>query len=100
MTDFLDPDFLMSGAAIDWILALVAAEAVLLWIFLRARGRPAWPILANLAAGAALMFAVKLALTGAPAVWIAGALGAAFVAHLSDLAARLTAPARQEETLP
>lgn len=83
-------DFVHSGRAVDWILALVVLEALAL-IALRwrtGRGVPPAPLLANLAAGGFLLLALRAALSGVAWFWIALPLLAAFAAHLLDLRAR------------
>jgi hypothetical protein len=79
-----------SGRIVDAVLALMLVEGILLaWLHLR-RGRGPAPadVLANLAAGLFLLLALRAALAGASWPWIAASLGAALVAHLSDLARR------------
>ena len=80
-----------SGRIIDLILALVAIEvAALPWLLKRLGSDIRTPdLLPNLAAGIALMLAVKLSLIGAPWHWLAATLGAALIAHLLDLWWRL-----------
>ena len=78
-----------SGRIVDAILGLVALEAVLLaWLF-RRRGWPVSGLIANLAAGAALMLAVREALVGAAWPAVAGWMLAGLVAHLADLGLRV-----------
>lgn len=82
---------LADGRLVEAILLLVLAEAILLALLLRrppARRRLA-PLLATLASGAALLLALRAALVGAGAVWIAAFLLAALVAHIVDLRLRL-----------
>ena len=76
---------------IDAIILLIGMEALVLyaWLGRRGRQRRARSLLANLAAGACLMLAVRCALTGNVAALLA-ALGAALVAHLLDVYLRLT----------
>jgi hypothetical protein len=79
-----------SGRVIDAILLLMLAEGALLW-FLRARfgrGLPPRAILTLLASGAALMLALRAALTGAPWELVSAFLTAGLVAHLADVASR------------
>lgn len=83
-------ELLQSGALIDAILVLVALEALLLLVLPRLlrsapRFNTLWPTFLS---GVALMVAVRFALTDAPWTWVAGALLAALVAHLTDLAGR------------
>lgn len=75
------------GRIVDLILALVVAEALALAVYHRVTGRgiPILDLLANLAAGACLMLALRAALVGAAPGWIALALIAALVAHGADL---------------
>ena len=82
-----------SGRIIDIVLALVAIEvAALPWI-LKRLGSPVAlkSLLPNIAAGAALMLALRFSLTGFAWPWIAGAMSAALAAHLYDLRQRLQA---------
>ncbi len=81
---------LASGRLVDWILVLVAVEAVALLIVVarRRRGPRAAELVANLAAGAFLLLALRAALTHATPTWIAASLLGALVAHLADLALR------------
>lgn len=83
-------EFIASGRAIDVILAMMAVEAVVLHVYRRRTGRGlAGPdILINLAAGGSLMLAVRAALTGAGAGWIAACLLASLAAHGADLSRR------------
>lgn len=80
---------LVTGRLVDLILVLVAIEAIVLVVVVRARGGPrARALVANLAAGAFLLLALRGALTGASPAWIAASLLGALVAHLADLAQR------------
>lgn len=79
-----------SGRIVDAIVALVVVEAVLL-VGLRLRfGRGPKPaaLLSNLASGAALMLAVRAALTGADWPMVAAWLLAALFAHLTEMMIR------------
>ncbi|GJD94629.1 hypothetical protein [Methylobacterium iners] len=82
-----------SGRIIDLILVLVALEAVALLVWRsRSGGGPApLPLLCNLAAGAALMLALRGALTGASWPVIAACLVGALLAHVTELGLRLRA---------
>jgi hypothetical protein len=82
--------FLMSGRVIDLILLLVVAEAAGLLLLRRATGRGVAPsaLLANLAAGAFLLLALRCGLSGAGAAWVGLCLALALVAHLADLRSR------------
>ncbi|GAB0116787.1 hypothetical protein [Acidisoma sp. 7E03] len=78
------------GRVIDVILLLVLAEAIGLVLLRRATGRGLSPaaVLANLAAGAFLLGALRFGLAGAGAGWVALCLALALVAHLADLRTR------------
>ncbi len=80
-----------SGRVVDAILALMLLEGVALWALGRATGRGLAPgaILTNLAAGAALLLALRAALTGAAWYAVAAWLVAGLLAHLADLWRRL-----------
>jgi hypothetical protein len=81
----------MSGAAtIDAILVLVALEGLALTAYRHWSGRgPALvPLVANLAAGACLLLALRAALTGGGFEAWSPWLGASFIAHSVDLRAR------------
>lgn len=79
-----------SGRVVDAILVLMLAEAVALTILRQRYGRgPATaPLLCFLVAGAALMLALRAALTDAAWTSVAGWLLLAFLAHGADLALR------------
>lgn len=81
---------LASGRLFDLIIAGVVVEAVLLWQLHRHWhvGPSLSSVLPNLAAGALLMLAVRLAITDAQWTFIAATLAAALAAHLVDLAIR------------
>ncbi|GJE36982.1 hypothetical protein [Methylobacterium persicinum] len=76
-----------SGRIVDFVLGGVLAEAVLLVVLCRGLRRFA-PFAATLAAGAALMLALRAALTGAPWPAIAGWMLVGLAAHCVDLALR------------
>jgi hypothetical protein len=80
----------VNGAIVDFILALVLAEAIAVLAYRFATGGGPEPIgfVCNLLAGAFLLFALRGALTGAHWVWVAACLSAAFVAHAADLFTR------------
>lgn len=80
---------LQSGEFFNWVLLGIVIEAIVLsaWLGTVAAGR----LLPNLVAGAALMFAVKLAMTDAQWQWLAATLTTALLAHGLDLATRLSA---------
>ena len=70
---------------VDGILLLIAAELLAVWVLGRRRPDVARaPLLATLAAGGALVLALRAALAGAPTAMLA-ALTAAFLAHAAYL---------------
>lgn len=78
--------FFASGHAADLILAVLAGEAVWLWLGRRWR----WSAIIGLLGPAALIvLALRAALTGADWWWIALPLAASFPLHLIDLRARM-----------
>jgi ABC-type antimicrobial peptide transport system permease subunit len=84
-------DFVSSGHAADLIIAVMAIEAVFLAFFLRKRGlsRLILGFWAALLAGAALVLALRTALTGGSLGVIALCMGASFVAHLIELSLKI-----------
>jgi hypothetical protein len=74
-------------ALVDLVLALVAVEALGLYVLLRwtRRGPSYASLLANLGAGVTLVCAVRAALTGASYAIIAGLFALSLLAHLTDL---------------
>jgi hypothetical protein len=83
-------EWILSGHVVDLILAVMVAEAIGLLVLWRWRGAGIAPVplLANLAAGACVMMALRAALTGASPMTLALLLGLSFAAHLVDLAVR------------
>jgi len=83
-------EIIRSGRAIDWILVLIAFEAlaVLGCRAITGRGPMAVAFIGNILAGSFLLVALRGALTGASWIWIALSLIGAFAAHLADLAGR------------
>ncbi|HQR75047.1 MAG TPA: hypothetical protein PLR35_01345 [Burkholderiaceae bacterium] len=79
-----------SGRIVDLILVLVAVELAVFGYMRARRGRGiAWhALLPNLLAGAALLLALRAAITGAAWPWIAAWLAAAGLAHVADLRVR------------
>ena len=79
-----------SGRIVDLLMVLMTLEAALLWAYRRVTGRgvPLFGLMANLAAGASLLMALRAALTNAgwemTILWLLMAL----VAHVADLASR------------
>jgi hypothetical protein len=82
--------FLPDVRIVDAIIALVAIEAVvlILWRALTGGGLPVAGALANLSSGAALLLALRMALTGASSISVLALLSVALVAHIADLASR------------
>jgi hypothetical protein len=85
------PEFFASGAVAQLVLGLMALEAALLVILLRARAGTLVPLLANLASGACMIMALRAALIQADwtttATWLCGS----FLAHGTELVLRLRA---------
>jgi hypothetical protein len=83
-------EFFTSGQIADFILGVMALEAVMLLIYRRRTGRGIAPaaVLINLLSGACLILALRSALVGAPWGWTAAWLAAALLAHLIDLRRR------------
>ena len=81
-----------TGRIVDLILALVLLEGLLLIAFHKFSGRGLQPsrLIANLAAGASLLLALRAALTDAGPTVIAAMLLVSLLAHLWDLAMRWT----------
>jgi len=79
-----------SGAIVDFILALVVAEAIAVLAYRHATGGGPEPIgfVCNLLAGAFLLFALRGALSGAHWISVGACLSGAFVAHAADLLTR------------
>ena len=73
--------FFASGHAADFVLAVLAVEAVLL---LRI-GRRLSEVLMMLLPAVLMMLSLRAALIGAPWPWIALPLAASFPVHLADL---------------
>lgn len=81
-----------SGRIVDVIVALMAVEAIALSLLRQKAGRgpTRLEIAASLAAGLALLVALRFALTGTHWEWVAAALAASLVAHLTDMRLRWT----------
>jgi hypothetical protein len=85
-------DLFASGRIVDAILILVVVETVALAFYRRLTGRgiAVRALIANMLAGGFLLLAVRAALVGADWTWVGASLFAALLAHLADLATRLT----------
>jgi hypothetical protein len=83
-------EFFASGRAIDCILGLMFFEMIALLLLRRILRHGLQPIevAVSLAAGAALLLALRAALLGSPWQWISLWLIAALIAHLCDLRRR------------
>ncbi len=83
-------DLVQSGALVELVLALVALEAAALVIYRLRTGHGPEPLglVFNLAAGSALMLALRAALQEAGWTHVAAFLVLALAAHLADLARR------------
>jgi len=75
---------------IDLVIAIMVIEAVALALYHRRTGRGLAPMefLPSLAAGLALMLAVRAGASGASLAWVALALSLAGLAHLADVRRR------------
>ena len=83
-------DMMINAALIDWILGLVALEAlaILGWRIVTSRGPQPLGFISNVVAGAFLLIALRGAVSGAAPAWIVACIFASFLAHFVDLAAR------------
>ncbi len=83
-------DLVGSGQLVELVLALVALEAaaLLFYRFRTGRGPEPLGLVFNLAAGSALMLALRAALQEADWTQVAAFLVLALVAHIVDLARR------------
>ncbi len=84
-------DLFSSGHIVDFILAVMVLEAIILVSRKRVTGRGMTiiEIITGLIPGACLLLAVRAALTEAWWGWIALSLTAAGISHASDLGLRL-----------
>jgi hypothetical protein len=82
-----------SGRAVDCILALMIVEVAVLVLIRKTTGRGPRPLnqIVSLLAGAALLLALRAALTAQPWTVVAACLSLALPAHLWDLARRWSA---------
>ncbi len=83
-------DFLSGVHAVDLILAIVAFELVAFTLYwhMRRRGIAPAQLLPNLLAGASLLLALRLALSGYAWPWYVACLALAGVANVADLRQR------------
>ncbi len=83
-------EFFRSGRVAELILALLALEfaALAAWRAVTGGGPAPRALLPFLLAGACFALALRAALTGQGWAWVAAPLGAAFLAHVWDLAQR------------
>lgn len=83
-------EFLSSVHVIDLILAIVAAEIVAITLYWRTTRRGIAPgqLLPNMAAGALLLLALRLSLSGYSWPWYTACLALAGVANVADLRQR------------
>jgi hypothetical protein len=85
--------FLSDPWIVDGIIALVAVEGVILvlWRALIGDGPTMAETLANLSSGAALLLALRMAITGGLSASVLALLSVALIAHVADLASRWVA---------
>ena len=83
-------DFLASAHIVDLVLAIVGLEIIVIALYLRVTRRGITPaeVLPNLFAGALLLLALRLALSGYPWPWYMACLAAAGIANVADLRQR------------
>lgn len=83
-------DFLASAHIVDLVLAIVGLEIIVIALYWRVTRRGITPaeLLPNLFAGALLLLALRLALTGYPWPWYTACLAAAGIANVADLRQR------------
>ena len=83
-------DFLSGVHAIDLILAIVAAEVVVITLYWNATRRGIAPaqLLPNLLAGALLLLALRLSLSNYAWPWYTACLALAGIANVADLRQR------------
>ena len=83
-------NFLSGVHAVDLILVIVAIEIVAITVYWQARGRGIAPaqLLPNLAAGALLLLALRLSLSGYAWPWYTACLALAGIANVADLRQR------------
>jgi hypothetical protein len=82
--------FLPDAWIVDAIIALVAVEGIVLvlWRVRTGGGLTVAETLANLSSGAALLLALRMAITGGLSASVLTLLSVALIAHVADLASR------------
>jgi hypothetical protein len=82
--------FLPDAWIVDAIIALVAVEGIVLvvWRTLTGGGLAVAETLANLSSGAALLLALRMAITDGLSAAVLALLSVALIAHVADLASR------------
>lgn len=88
--------WLAAGTLLEWVIALMLLEAVVLlaWRRRTGGGLPVGAVLCVLASGIFLMLAVRAALVSAGVATVAVWLLAALAAHVADIALRWQRPNR------
>ena len=83
-------NFLASAHIVDLVLAIVGLEIIIVTLYWRLTRRGIAPtqLLPNLFAGALLLLALRLALSGYPWPWHTACLAAAGIANVADLRQR------------
>ena len=83
-------ELFVSGRLVDFILVLVVVEAGLIAAYWRFTGKGirALDLLPNLFAGAFLVLALRMVLTGQDWTWSCACLAVAGLAHVVDIARR------------
>ena len=79
---------------IDAVIGLTLLESMALLLYHRGTGRGIAPLdlLPTVAAGLALMLAVRAGVSGAPWLWVAAGLSGAGLAHAADMCRRWQRP--------
>jgi hypothetical protein len=88
MQDML-ASLIATGRVTDIVLAVMAIEGVILAVVFRTVRSELIGLAGNLVGGAALVLALRFALTGSDWHWIAGALLLSMAGHLVDLVVRM-----------
>ena len=93
-------DLVSSPRTVDVALACIGLEALLLFLLRRRTGLGLLDVVGQLAAGAALLLALRCTLTGANPAWIGVFLAAAFPVHLFDVVRRWRKASGRPEVTP